>query len=130
MFTIASLFFFFGIKMFINSTLYDFKDVSGDLASGIRTLPVCLGEAMTKCLLFGLCAFLYASMVLSMMSGYLRAEWALLVASFIVTASFICFYSVGFEERVHGIKKKFRLWMVIGEWPAALFSRCVGHLVI
>jgi len=129
-FTICSVFFFFGIKMFINSALYDFKDVNGDLASGLRTLPVCLGEAATKCLLLGLCIFLYISIIFSTLSGYLRPAWVLLTVSFIFTASFICCYSVGFEERMHGIRKKFRLWMVIGEWPAALFSQWAANLIL
>ena len=50
-FTIAAIFLFFGSKLFINSTLFDFKDVDGDLLAGIRTLPIYLGEQMTKRLL-------------------------------------------------------------------------------
>ena len=106
--------------MFINSALYDFKDVNGDLIAGIRTLPVCLGEYFAKVLLFGLCLFLYASMVLSIFAGYLQPEWVLLAVSFLFTISFIICYSVGFEERAQGFRKKFRQWMVIGEWPVAL----------
>ncbi|MFZ0006156.1 MAG: UbiA family prenyltransferase [Methanoregula sp.] len=121
--TVAAVFLFFGIKMFINSTLFDFKDVKGDLASGIRTLPVCLGETRTKCLLLGLCISLYAVLILSMLDGFLHPEWTLLAVSFLFTASFICFYSVGFEERTSGFTKKFRQWMVIGEWPLALFMQ-------
>ncbi len=128
-FTIGTLFFFFGVKMFINSALYDFKDVKGDLASGIRTLPVCLGQAATKCLLLGLCISLYASMIFSTYAGYLRSEWILLAVSFFFTASFISLYTVGFEERAHGIKKKFRQWMVIGEWPVALLLQWAASLI-
>ncbi|MGA2104347.1 UbiA family prenyltransferase [Methanoregula sp.] len=128
--TVAAVFFFFGIKMFINSTLFDFKDVKGDLASGIRTLPVCLGETRTKCLLFGLCISLYSGMILSMLYGFIHPEWTLLAVSFLFTASFIIFYSVGFEERTSGIIKKFRQWMVIGEWPVALLLQGAVNLII
>jgi 4-hydroxybenzoate polyprenyltransferase len=34
---------YFGLKLFINSTIFDLKDMEGDLAAGIRTLPISLG---------------------------------------------------------------------------------------
>ena len=42
------VFTFFGVKLFVNSTIYDFKDVKGDTLAGIKTLPVSLGERNTR----------------------------------------------------------------------------------
>lgn len=36
------VFMFFCIKLFINSTVYDFKDITGDMVAGIKTLPISL----------------------------------------------------------------------------------------
>jgi len=129
-FTISAIFLFFCGKMFINSALYDFKDVKGDLESGIRTLPVCLGEKRTKMLLIASCLAIYSAMIVSINQRSLQPEWILLSVSFAFTASFICYYSVGFEERVHGTMKKFRQWMVIGEWPVALAAVPLAATII
>jgi len=52
--TVLVIFFFYAIKLFITSCVNDFKDVRGDLAAGIRTLPACLGENRTKKILLSL----------------------------------------------------------------------------
>ena len=49
--TVLVIFLFYAIKLFITSCVNDFKDVKGDLAAGIRTLPACLGENLTKLVL-------------------------------------------------------------------------------
>ena len=53
--TILLIFIFYGTKLFINSILYDFKDIKGDMAAGIKTLPVCFGENRIRKILFILC---------------------------------------------------------------------------
>jgi 4-hydroxybenzoate polyprenyltransferase len=40
------------IQVFVNTILFDFLDMKGDLASGTRTLPIKLGRNRTKKLLF------------------------------------------------------------------------------
>jgi 4-hydroxybenzoate polyprenyltransferase len=51
---VIPIFLFYGMKLFINSSIFDMKDLEGDLAAGIRTLPACLGEARTRHLLVSL----------------------------------------------------------------------------
>ncbi len=41
---IVLVFIFFGVKLFVNSAIFDFKDIKGDTLAGIKTLPVSLGE--------------------------------------------------------------------------------------
>jgi 4-hydroxybenzoate polyprenyltransferase len=66
------VFLFMCSKSFINSTINDFKDVDGDILSGLRTLPIALGKQKTRNLLLGLLVFsnlvLYASMVREIIS--------------------------------------------------------------
>ncbi|MDD2260236.1 MAG: UbiA family prenyltransferase, partial [Acholeplasmataceae bacterium] len=42
--SIIVIFILYGVKVFINSAIDDFKDVKGDTIAGIQTLPVKLGE--------------------------------------------------------------------------------------
>lgn len=48
---IISLFYFFFIKSFVNTVLYDIRDIEGDRKNGIRTIPVGIGKLKTKKLL-------------------------------------------------------------------------------
>ena len=123
--TLLSIFLFFGLKLFINSTLFDFKDVEGDLRAGIRTLPIYLGEAITRRLLLGVCILLHTIMAVSVMVGKIRPEVVILFCSFLFGITFISVYSISFEKHAVGIKKYFRVIMVAGEIPLALISRSV-----
>jgi 4-hydroxybenzoate polyprenyltransferase len=48
--TLAVILFFFSL-VFINTVLFDIRDVEGDRATGVRTIPVCIGVTNTKILL-------------------------------------------------------------------------------
>ena len=48
--TLAVVLFFFSL-VFINTVLFDIRDVEGDRATGVRTIPVCIGVTNTKILL-------------------------------------------------------------------------------
>jgi len=48
--TLAVILFFFSL-VFINTVLFDIRDVEGDRAAGVRTIPVLLGIPRTKSLL-------------------------------------------------------------------------------
>ncbi|KAF1078404.1 UbiA family prenyltransferase [Methanogenium sp. MK-MG] len=48
--TIATGLFFF-LLSFVNSTVFDIRDVKGDAESGVQTIPVILGIQRTRCLL-------------------------------------------------------------------------------
>jgi (E)-4-hydroxy-3-methyl-but-2-enyl pyrophosphate reductase len=51
-------FLFTAILVFIRSTLYDFKDIQGDLLVGKETIPIVLGKRATEILVFSLLFFL------------------------------------------------------------------------
>lgn len=48
---ILLLFYLFFIKSYINSIIFDVRDIEGDRMSGVRTIPVSLGREKTKILL-------------------------------------------------------------------------------
>ena len=52
--TIASVFYFILAKVFIDATLYDVRDIEGDKATGIRTIPVLIGTRKTTPLLLAI----------------------------------------------------------------------------
>jgi 4-hydroxybenzoate polyprenyltransferase len=122
-FTLLAIFLFFGLKLFINSSLFDFKDVEGDFLAGIRTLPICLGERLTKYLLLAICIVLHSIMIIAMIAGKIQPEIIILATSLVFGLVFISVYSIGFDKNATGIKKHFRVMMVAGESPVALIIR-------
>lgn len=60
---IAGIFFFFPV--FINTVVFDIRDVEGDLASGIKTLPTILGPQRTLLLLTAMNVIIGTTLVLA-----------------------------------------------------------------
>jgi 4-hydroxybenzoate polyprenyltransferase len=125
---VIPIFLFYGIKLFINSSIFDMKDLEGDLAAGIRTLPACLGEARTKHLLGTLSLVLHGLMAAFILAGPLRPELAILSYSVLIWAPFILCYSSGWEL-ADGIKSRLRGIVIDGESALALGIRCAMGLV-
>lgn len=63
---ILLVFWFFFVKCFVNTTLFDFRDIDGDLAKGVPTLPVCFGRSKTR----GFLLFLNSSLVIWLGCSY------------------------------------------------------------
>ena len=106
---------YFGLKLFINSTIFDLKDVKGDLAAGIYTLPVVLGETKLKYLLFSLCIVQHLILILAMCAHILVGYWILLLYSFVASAAVIIFYAPAWENSQSLAKRKFRIFVINGE---------------
>jgi 4-hydroxybenzoate polyprenyltransferase len=126
---VSSLFFFFGLKLFVNSTLFDMKDLQGDLAAGIRTLPAYLGEQRVRQLLILLSVLLHVVMGAAVLAGYLRLEVAILAYSLLIWAPFISLYSSAWERRASGLRKRLRGIVIDGESALALGVRFLTALV-
>jgi len=106
---------YFGTKLFINSTIFDLKDIEGDLAAGIRTLPVVLGEKRLKYLLFSICIVQHMIIALAMVGGILVHAGVFLAYSFIVSGAVILYYSPAFESSASWIKREIRVITIDGE---------------
>jgi 4-hydroxybenzoate polyprenyltransferase len=116
--TVMVIFLFFTLKLFATSCVNDFKDVNGDLAAGIRTLPACLGEDRTKNVLIAILLVLHAIMIGSLLSGYIRDEWIVVAYSLIVSVAFLSVYSSSFEKSSSLIRKKMR--EIVIYWESAI----------
>jgi 4-hydroxybenzoate polyprenyltransferase len=81
---VVLVFTFVGVKLFVNSTIYDFKDVKGDTHAGIKTLPVSLGAQNTRNFLLGLHLLSHLILGIALINGVLAFE------PFIILYSFIC----------------------------------------
>ncbi|HII91042.1 MAG TPA: UbiA family prenyltransferase [Methanosarcina sp.] len=80
---IVLVFTFFGVKLFINSTIYDFKDVKGDTLAGLKTLPVSLGEQNTRNFLLGLHLLSHLIFGIALINGVIAFEPLIVLYSFI-----------------------------------------------
>ena len=124
---ILFIFPFFTIKSFINTVIYDFKDVEGDKAAGVRTLPICLGEKMTRKLLQSMHILLHTWMAFAMFTELIRFE---IIILFIVSFNgiiYTCFYTKPSPVDEAKLRKKLRDTLVHGEFIlAVLFRALIG----
>jgi 4-hydroxybenzoate polyprenyltransferase len=100
---------YFGMKLFINSTIFDLKDVEGDLAAGIRTLPVVFGEQRLRYVLMTVCLVQHALLFAAMAGGLLIPWFVFLAYSFSASILVIFWYSPAFEGASSWIARKFRI---------------------
>lgn len=116
--TVAIIFLFYGSRVFVNSCVNDFKDVKGDMAAGIRTLPACLGEKLTRKVLILILLGLYGVMMYALTLQIIRSEWIILLFSLTVTIAFLMVYSSSFEEKPRLIYRKLREFVI--SWEAVI----------
>lgn len=57
------IFAFFFIKVFINTVIYDFRDIRGDRAAGLETIPIVMGEKNGRRFLLLLHFILYIGVI-------------------------------------------------------------------
>ena len=88
-----SIFSFLFIKTFINTVMNDFSDVTGDKSAGLMTLPICLGEKKTRCLLMGIHMFEHVIIAIIMIKGMLEFEIIILLSCFFSGVIYIFFFT-------------------------------------
>ncbi|WP_456475273.1 UbiA family prenyltransferase [Candidatus Pyrohabitans sp.] len=120
-FSIFIVFAFFAVKVFINSVIYDFKDMRGDARAGIKTLPLCIGEKKTKAILQGLHLIMHLSILLAMLLQLIRFEPIILLYSLFAGGICTSFYARFLKGRK--IKKYFLELLVDGESTIAVGLR-------
>jgi 4-hydroxy-3-methylbut-2-enyl diphosphate reductase len=90
--------FFTATMVFVRSTVYDFKDIQGDLLVGKETLPIVLGKRNTEILIAVLLAFLAGLLTLASLS-----RWTTSLASYLLlTLSYMVFYYWLYRQRILG----------------------------
>lgn len=121
--TVLVIFLFYAIKLFITSCVNDFKDVRGDFAAGIRTLPVCLGEDLTKKVLILMNVVLHGIMVYSVLFRIISNEWVILVYSLLINTTFLMIYSSSFEQCSQVVFRRMREMVIYWESAISLILR-------
>jgi 4-hydroxybenzoate polyprenyltransferase len=104
---VAFVSYFLLAKSFINTVLYDVRDIEGDRENGVRTIPVLVGPKWTTILLLALNSTLLLCLLLSHMSG--QALAALLA---IYGYSYILAFNKGGDKNALDL-------FVDGEWMIA-----------
>lgn len=122
--SIILVFTFFGVKLFVNSTIYDFKDVKGDTRAGIKTLPVSLGAQNTRNFLMGLHLLSHLILGIALINGVLAFEPVIILYSFICGLICIKNYTKSDEEE-SPFQKLERTILVDGESTSIVGLRTI-----
>lgn len=106
-FNIAIVGYFMFVKTFVDTVLYDMRDVDGDRLNGVRTIPVMLGKGKTTALL--LAANITLLSILPFMHGDVKLFTAILIA-------YGYAYILYFMKKIDPLELDF---LVEGEWMLA-----------
>jgi 4-hydroxybenzoate polyprenyltransferase len=124
--TVSVIFLFFALKVFMTSCVNDFKDIRGDMAAGICTLPAYLGENLTKKVLILILLGSYGVMLYALLHAVIRDEWVLLTCGFLITFTFLLIYNSSFEQNSRLVYRKMREFAISWESLIGLVIRaCV-----
>jgi len=108
------------IQVFINTILFDFLDMKGDLASGTKTLPIKLGRSKTKKLLFASNGVLCLWLAFCGFTGLFLTFLPALIFGVLYTYVIIWHFSREGVQRLHAEL------MVDGQWiPIVAIMRLV-----
>jgi 4-hydroxybenzoate polyprenyltransferase len=126
---IVLVFIFFGVKLFINSAIYDFKDIKGDTLAGIKTLPVSLGTRKTRNLLTAMHLLSHLVLGIALIHGVLAFEPLIVLYSFICGLICIQNFTIYEDEKLSSQKIE-RTVLVDGESTSILGLRMVASALI
>lgn len=112
---------FFAVKSFINTVIYDFRDVKGDSAAGLKTLPISFGEKKTRLLLQTMHIVLHLWIAVAMLLNFIRVEAAMLLTLLITGIIYTSFYTRPIPENEPKMGKIARDVFVDGEFILAVF---------
>lgn len=125
--TISVIFLFFTLKVFITSCVNDFKDIKGDMAAGIRTLPARFGEGLTKTILITILLGSYGIILYALLYAVIQEEWILMSVGFLIMFVFLLIYTSSFEQKSWLVYRKMREFAISWESAVGLAVRaCVS----
>lgn len=110
------VFAFFFFKSFINTVIFDCKDVEGDSMAGLATIPVYFGEKATRIILQLMNSSFHLSIVIFMFSGLLKFDNFILYYSWAAGLIYISLFA-------NGKKTIMRSLVVHGEYAHMLAFR-------
>lgn len=110
------IFILFFIKSFINTVIFDFKDIKGDFLAGLKTIPVYFGESKTKILLYLIHSSFHICLLVLIISNLIKFEIFIIVYSWICGIINIALYA-------NSKQTIYRSIVVHGEWAHNLIVR-------
>lgn len=110
------IFIFFFSKSFINTVLFDFKDIKGDSLAGLATIPVYFGEEKARIILQVLNSSIHLCIATFVLSSLVKFDIIILLYSWVAGLIYIALYA----NRKQTI---FRSVIVHGEWVHMLALR-------
>ena len=113
------IFILFFIKSFINTVIFDFKDIEGDSQAGLKTIPVYFGELKAKLLLHLIQSSFHISLIVLAIFSLIKFEMFILLYSWIGGTIYISLYA-------NSKKTIFRSIVVHGEWAHMLIFRSLA----
>ncbi|NJD52364.1 MAG: prenyltransferase [Candidatus Methanoperedens sp.] len=113
------IFILFFIKSFINTVIFDFKDIKGDSQAGLKTIPVYFGELKAKLLLHLINSSFHISLIVLAVFDLIKFEMFILLYSWIGGTIYISLYA-------NPKKTIFRSIVVHGEWAHMLIFRSLA----
>jgi 4-hydroxybenzoate polyprenyltransferase len=126
---IILVFTFFGVKLFVNSAIFDFKDIKGDTLAGIKTLPVSLGVRNTRKLLTGMYLLSHMMLIIALIYGIIGFEPLIILYSFI--CGLICIQNhTKCDEEELPFHKLERMALVHGESISILGLRMIAGALL
>ena len=126
---IILVFTFFGVKLFVNSAIFDFKDIKGDTLAGIKTLPVSLGVRNTRKLLTGMYLLSHMMLSIALIYGIIAFEPLIILYSFI--CGLICIQNhTKCDEEELPFQKLERMALVHGESISILGLRMIAGALL
>ncbi|WP_321429953.1 UbiA family prenyltransferase [uncultured Methanolobus sp.] len=129
LFAPAIVFLYFGLKLFINSAIYDFKDIKGDTLAGLKTIPVVLGQKKAKIMLLSLHTLSHIILLMSIITGILAFEPIILGYSFIIGLLYIKNFAEPVEVETKNRLAR-RLFMIDGESTTIVGLRTIASGLI
>ncbi len=118
-----AIFMYYGVKLFCNSVVYDMKDMRGDAAAGIMTIPASFGVSGSRKMLLGASFGLHGMMAVLLLSGTLRPEWIIMAYSFFSFLVVIGCYNPESELAGSRVQRFIREYFIDGESAIALLIR-------
>lgn len=110
------IFSFFFFKSFINTVLFDCKDIDGDSIAGLTTIPVYFGEKRTRIILQLINSKCHLTVAAFVLSGMVAFDTIILAYSWVAGLIYISLYA-------NRKKTIFRSVIVHGEWIHMLAFR-------
>lgn len=112
------VFIFFFLKSFINTVLFDCKDIKGDLEAGLNTFPVYFGEKKTRMALQIVHSSFHLIAIALIIVEVIKFDAIVLLYSWIGSMIYIPLYG-------NSKKMEFRSLIIHGEWAYILMFRFI-----